>query len=115
MEATRHSPSVEECEDPNQQHDDIIRQEYEVRLGGGHKSVIPSACELPLAYTHKPDYSMALDMPGGVSDAFIVIVHKFMIKTFNFLIGPDSESDLESDSVPTPLISFLAGKHKKVV
>jgi hypothetical protein len=73
MEANSHLLSVQECEHQNQQHEGIIRQEYEVRLAGGHKSVIPSACrglELPLAHTHKPDYSMALDMPAGVSEAF---------------------------------------------
>ena len=72
MEAISLSPSVQECEDQNQQHEDIIRQEYEAQLAGGRKSVIPSAFQglgLPLAYTNKPDYSMALDMPGGVSEA----------------------------------------------
>jgi hypothetical protein len=56
-----------------QQPEDIIRQDYEVRVAGGQKLVIPKAFQglgLPLAYTHKPDYSMALDMPGGVSKDF---------------------------------------------
>jgi hypothetical protein len=56
----------------NQQPEDIIRQDYEVRVAGGQKFVIPNefrGLELPLAYTHKPDYSKAVDMPGGVSEA----------------------------------------------
>ena len=57
----------------NQQAEDIIRQDYEVRVAGGEKLVIPNVfqgIELPLAYMHKPDYSMAVDMPGGVSEDF---------------------------------------------
>jgi hypothetical protein len=87
MEANSHSHSVQECEDQNQQHEDIIRQEYEVQLAGGHKSVIPSACqglELPLAYTHKPDYSMAVDMPGGVSEAFHCDWPQVHVQNFHF-------------------------------
>jgi hypothetical protein len=48
--------------------EDIIRQDYEVQVAGGQKLVIPNTFEglrLSLAYTHKPDYSMAVEMPGG--------------------------------------------------
>lgn len=109
MEPNSQYPSVHECEDQNQQHEDIIRQEYEVRLAGGHKSVIPSACqglELPLAYTHKPDYSMALDMPGGVSEAFYR--DRPQVHVQNVHLSNCSRLG------PRPF-SFLAGRNKKVV
>lgn len=73
MQDNSNSQSVQEHEGHNQQPEDIIRQDYTVRLAGEHKVVIPTAfqgLELPLGYMHKPDYSMAVDMPGGVSQAF---------------------------------------------
>jgi hypothetical protein len=73
MEDVRISQSLKEFQTQNQKPEDIIRQDYEVRVVGGQKLVIPNAfrgLELPLAYMHKPDYSEAVDMPGGVSEYF---------------------------------------------
>lgn len=64
------SQSFQHDETQNQQTDDLVRQDYHVRVSGGQKFIVPNALEdveLPLAKTYKPDYSMAVDMPGGVS------------------------------------------------
>lgn len=52
------------------QAEDLIKQDYHVRVSDGQKFIVPNALEdvdAPLARMHKPDYSMAVNMPGGVS------------------------------------------------
>ena len=58
----------------NQLPEDFVRQDYHVRVSGGQEFIVPSALEdvgISVAAMHKPDYSMAADMPGGVSVASI--------------------------------------------
>ena len=58
----------------NQLPEDFVRQGYHVRVSGGQEFIVPNALEdveISVAAMHKPDYSMAVDMPGGVSVASI--------------------------------------------
>jgi hypothetical protein len=103
MEDNRHSPSDEIV---NQHPEDIIRQDYEVRVVGGQNVVIPNAfrgLELSLAYTHKPDYLDAVDMPGGVSEYFSVLVSQ----THCFFPAPTRH--------PNPISLILARGNQKAV
>ena len=62
--------SSQENEIQNLQPEDFVRQDYDVRVSGGQKFIVPSALEdvgISVPVMHKPDYSMAVDMPGGVS------------------------------------------------
>ena len=64
--------SLQEDNDQNQHVEDLMRQDYGVRVSGGQTLVVPNVfegAELPLAKMHKPDVSIAVDMPGGVSIA----------------------------------------------
>ena len=57
------------------QAEDLVRQDYHVRVSGGQKFLVPNALEdieLSLAKMNKPDYSIAVDMPGGVSVLYLV-------------------------------------------
>ena len=68
--------SIQDDEIRNQQPEDLVRQDYHVRVSDGRKFMVPNALEdldLHLARTNKPNYSMAVNMLGGVS---------------NFLLGP---------------------------
>jgi hypothetical protein len=61
----------------HQQPEHIIRQNYSVGVAGGRTFVIPNTfreLNLPLAYTNKPNYLEAVDMPGGVSGGFLNVV-----------------------------------------
>ena len=52
---------------------DLVRQDYAVRVSEGRTCVVPNAleeAELPLAIMHKPDFSKAQHMPGGVRILF---------------------------------------------
>jgi hypothetical protein len=59
--------SVQDAE--NEQPEDIIRQDYGVRVSGGQTYVMANAfrgVELPLARTLIPDFTKAVDMAVGV-------------------------------------------------
>ena len=68
-----YSQSYKDAQTQNQQPEEIIRQDYNVRVSGGQSFIVPNAfreLELPLAGMHKPDYSKAADMAVGVSVIF---------------------------------------------
>jgi hypothetical protein len=68
-----YSQSYKDTQTQNQQPEEIIRQDYDVRMSGGQSVIVPNAFreqELPLASMHKPDYSKAAEMAGGVSVIF---------------------------------------------
>jgi hypothetical protein len=83
MEDNKSPQSVQEYESQPQQPEDIIRQDYNIRVAGGQTFVIPNTLRdlnLPLAYMHKPNYSDAVDMPGGVSGGFLNVVGRKLMK-----------------------------------
>jgi hypothetical protein len=69
MQANTQSHSVQDAESRNPQCEDIIRQDYEVRVVGGQKFIRPNAFQgedVPLAEMRKPDYAKGVNMSVGV-------------------------------------------------
>jgi hypothetical protein len=65
-------PSLGNSETYNQQSEDIIRQGYTVRVSNGQEVIVPTALddvEVPLARMNKPDFTQAVNMEVGVSNA----------------------------------------------
>jgi hypothetical protein len=61
---------VEDDETQNQQNVNLIRHGYRLGVSGDDTIVVPNAfdgVDLALAKTLKPDFSKAVNMPGGVS------------------------------------------------
>ena len=64
--------SLAQCnQDSDQQPENLIRQGYMVRDIGDKTFIVPNALQhrvdLPLANMANPDFSRAVEMPGGVS------------------------------------------------
>jgi hypothetical protein len=68
--ADSQSHSLQDSDPQNQQPEDIIRQDYRVRVSSQQKYIVPNAfrdVDLPLLNMHKPDFSKAVNMAVGVS------------------------------------------------
>ena len=64
--------SLGNAETHNQQSEDIIRQGYTVQVSSGWEIIVLTVLddvEVPLARMHKPDFTQAVDMEVGVSNA----------------------------------------------
>jgi hypothetical protein len=59
----------------DEENEELIRQDYCVRVSKGREVVIPNALEgeeLFLAETRKPDFAKAVNMPAGVRSFFLL-------------------------------------------
>ena len=62
--------SIEVLDTENISSANLVQQDYGLIQSAGQTFVAPNAfggVQLPLAMMQKPDYSMAVDKPGGVS------------------------------------------------